>query len=114
MPGPGILDALRMVQKEQNSSIGALIVAEMSSKGKICKHGRFHLLCGSISSYSDSNFIRFCAVFAVLLFYAVLEPHWNRMQFYFIVRITHTLNDVKGCVLGHTLVRSTYKGWHKS
>ena len=32
-PGPGILDAIRMVQAETNTSISALIVAEMSSKG---------------------------------------------------------------------------------
>jgi hypothetical protein len=35
MPGPAILDALRMVQQEQNVSVGAVIIAEMSSKGKL-------------------------------------------------------------------------------
>jgi hypothetical protein len=33
MPGPAILDAVRLVRKETGSQIGALIVAEMSSKG---------------------------------------------------------------------------------
>lgn len=33
MPGPAILDALRMVQKEEKVQLGALIVAQMSCKG---------------------------------------------------------------------------------
>ena len=33
LPGPAILDAVRLVQRDVNGPFGALIVAEMSSKG---------------------------------------------------------------------------------
>ena len=35
LPGPAILDAVRLVQQDVNGPFGALIVAEMSSKGNL-------------------------------------------------------------------------------
>jgi hypothetical protein len=48
MPGPAILEAVRMVNNETNASIGALIVAEMSSKGKTAfqKHNFHYSILG--------------------------------------------------------------------
>ncbi len=34
LPGPAILDAVRQVQRDAGRPVGALLVAEMSSKGK--------------------------------------------------------------------------------
>jgi orotidine-5'-phosphate decarboxylase len=34
LPGPAILDAVRLVQRDTGRPVGALLVAEMSSKGK--------------------------------------------------------------------------------
>jgi hypothetical protein len=34
LPGPAILDAVRLVQRDAGRPVGALLVAEMSSKGK--------------------------------------------------------------------------------
>lgn len=35
MPGPGILDSLRIVREKENVEMEALIVAQMSSKGNL-------------------------------------------------------------------------------
>ena len=66
LPGPAILDAVRLVQRDTGRPVGALLVAEMSSKGK--KEIKNIVLKYELWFYRIDGNKQFCTHFRKLFF----------------------------------------------